>query len=219
MKALVINISFILFSTSCGYQQTLREHCRIGDTQTCDNIFGRNQADIDETQNARLKQNEAEILTLTTVVNGLIADIKQVEQNLSQTITMINLVNTLLLQQGADIDILNQMLVDLDQDVVIIQNNIAYEQARINSLQIDIAQLQQQDSVVETVYPCGDNPNKFDEGLLKMKSGKLIAYFESGSNRFLTVLSSGAYRTTDYSPYCNFSINAQNQIINAIRSN
>ena len=35
----------------CGYQQSLREACHINDL-TCDNLFGRNQQEIDERQDA-----------------------------------------------------------------------------------------------------------------------------------------------------------------------
>jgi hypothetical protein len=53
--------------------------------------------------------------------------------------------------------------------------------------------------------PCGDSPD-FDEILLKLADGTVLAYFESGSNRFLTTLRPGTYRTTDGSN-CVFTLN------------
>ena len=204
----------LVLLASCGYQRTLREHCHLGDTQTCDNLFGVNQEDIDADQEARLKLNEKEIQSLSTMVSSLIKDLNQVEFALNQSNTMINLLHPMALQQGADITAINQMLVDLNQDVVDLEKKIAYEQTRITSIQSDIAALQLQDGVVETIYPCGDRANVFDEAILKMKSGKLIAYFEGkGQERFLTILTPGSYRTTDQKLYCYFSVNSAGQLV------
>lgn len=60
------------------------------------------------------------------------------------------------------------------------------------------------DAVIEIVDPCGDGAG-FDEILLVLSSGEIVAYFESGGNRFLTVLVNGNYRTTD-AQACNFTI-------------
>jgi len=70
---------------------------------------------------------------------------------------------------------------------------------------LKLAELESNDSIVEFVDPCGDNPNKFDEILMVTSTGKYVAYFESGGERFLTVLPNGSYRTTD-AQKCNFSI-------------
>jgi hypothetical protein len=61
-----------------------------------------------------------------------------------------------------------------------------------------------QDTVMAVYDPCGDSPG-FDEILLKLADGTVLAYFESGSNRFLTVLRPGTYRTTDGSN-CTFTL-------------
>lgn len=61
-----------------------------------------------------------------------------------------------------------------------------------------------QNAVVQVFDPCGDAPG-FDEVILKLADGTLISYFESGSNKFLTVLKPGTYRTTDGSG-CTFTI-------------
>lgn len=63
-------------------------------------------------------------------------------------------------------------------------------------------------SIVNSVDPCGDDPNHFDEILLVTAGGDYVAYFEDGGKRFLTILECGKmYRTTDKQA-CNFKINA-----------
>jgi hypothetical protein len=67
-----------------------------------------------------------------------------------------------------------------------------------------------QNAVVEVYDPCGDSPG-FDEVILKLADGTLMSYFESGSNRFLTILRPGTYRTTDGSN-CIFTIRSDGSI-------
>ncbi len=195
---------------SCGYQRTLRTHCHIGDTQTCDNLFGVNQEERDE-------QQDKEIDSLQAMLTELVKDVRSVEAQATQQQQMLDLLDVMAQQQGANITAINQMLVEVNQDLVDVQNSIAYEQTRINGLAVDVANLNAQDGVIESVYPCGDRENRFDEAFLRMKSGKLIAYFESGGDRHLTALTPGNYRTTDSAPYCYFTLNSQQQIVDARR--
>ena len=58
---------------------------------------------------------------------------------------------------------------------------------------------------LDVIDPCGDEPNRLDEVLIILDSGKILAYYEHGRKRFLTVLKPGSYRTTDYQR-CSFSI-------------
>lgn len=60
------------------------------------------------------------------------------------------------------------------------------------------------DSIVQIIDPCGD-ASGHDEILLILSTGEVLAYFESGSNRFLSVLENGNYRTTD-AQQCNFTV-------------
>ena len=57
---------------------------------------------------------------------------------------------------------------------------------------------------LDFIDPCGDNPGKFDEVLVKTDAG-IAGYFEQGNQRFLTILTDGDYITTD-SQQCRFSI-------------
>lgn len=69
------------------------------------------------------------------------------------------------------------------------------------------AALELEDRVIGIYDPCPlVASTSFKESLFQMSSGKLVAYFEDGNKRFLTVLKTGtAYRTTD-SRACVFSI-------------
>jgi len=68
-----------------------------------------------------------------------------------------------------------------------------------------------QNAILEIIDPCGDNPGQFDEVLFRLSSGEVVAYFEQGSKRFLTVLNPGNYRTTD-TQNCNFTITEDMQV-------
>lgn len=71
-------------------------------------------------------------------------------------------------------------------------------------------------SVVGLVDPCGDFPG-FDEVLLRLGTGQLLAHYSSGNgnNRveFLALVEQGNYTTTDGSG-CHFSVDSDNQIYN-----
>lgn len=63
--------------------------------------------------------------------------------------------------------------------------------------------------VVQIIDPCGDTPAVYDEVILKMADGSLIASFSdnsSGKNTRLSILVDGNYSTTDGSG-CSFSVN------------
>jgi len=59
-------------------------------------------------------------------------------------------------------------------------------------------------AVVDIIDPCGDSPG-FDEVLLRLANGQLLAHFASGSLQFLTLVPDGSYVTTD-SQQCHFTV-------------
>ena len=59
--------------------------------------------------------------------------------------------------------------------------------------------------ITELIDPCGDDVNEFDEILLVLGDGSIVAYMEDGGTRFLSTLQDGNYRTTDEQE-CNFSV-------------
>lgn len=207
-----------MLTVNCGYQRTLREHCKIGDTQTCDNLFGINQFEVDDLQNTQIKANSEQILKLSSALSELAVTANISQQQYSQTQSILSMLTLMINQQGADVSAINLMISNMNVQIQQQGQTIIDQQIQINELAQDIADLQnEQDPVIETQYPCGDASGRFDEAVLKLSSGKLLAYFESSGNRFLTELTPGSYRSTDYSPYCYFTVNANNEIVNARR--
>jgi len=59
-------------------------------------------------------------------------------------------------------------------------------------------------NVTEIIDPCGDGPG-FDEIILKLANGQLLAHFSSGGLQFLSLIPDGNYVTTDQQA-CQFSV-------------
>jgi hypothetical protein len=51
-------------------------------------------------------------------------------------------------------------------------------------------------TVTEIIDPCGNSPG-FDEVLLRLHNGQIMAHYAQGALQFLTILSPGTYRVTD----------------------
>lgn len=69
-------------------------------------------------------------------------------------------------------------------------------------------------SIVEVIDPCGNAAGVYDEVILKMANGTLIASFSennNGKNTRLSVLPQGNYQTTDGTS-CNFSVSNTNNV-------
>jgi len=95
----------------------------------------------------------------------------------------------------------------------IIKSGHEAQQLQINALQTQLTALASQQNPVEIIDPCGDLVGQYDEVLIRIDDGRLVAYFESGGTRFLTVLIPNvAYRTTD-AQACNFQIDNANQVV------
>jgi len=84
-------------------------------------------------------------------------------------------------------------------------------QVQTNDVVVQLVEVQTEYRVTELLDPCGNHPSNFDEILLRTSSGDIIAYFESGGNRFLSVLPQGSYGTTD-GTNCSFSIDSQKRL-------
>lgn len=65
-------------------------------------------------------------------------------------------------------------------------------------------------TVTEMINPCGDAPG-YDEVLLRLANGQLIAHYSSGNRQFLTVLAPGTFRTTD-GTNCTFTVHPDMQV-------
>lgn len=105
-------------------------------------------------------------------------------------------VNTLTLIQG--------------QDATTLLGLITATQASANIALVQIATLQSEQRIVAVLDPCGDTEG-FDEVILRTSNNQLLAYYESGKDRFLTMLGQGSYETTDDSE-CRFTVDSSGQI-------
>jgi len=76
---------------------------------------------------------------------------------------------------------------------------------RLAELEIELETVNQQVKILEdagmavneVINPCGDDVGQFDEVLMKLSSGQIVAFFEQGTKRFLSILEDGVYQTTD----------------------
>lgn len=100
-------------------------------------------------------------------------------------------------------DILGQIEALQDKDVLL-DADIADIQSQLDSLD-NLSNL----SIAEIIDPCGDNVGYFDEVLLKLNDNTILAYFEHGNRKGLSVLSNGNYETQD-DQKCEFNVNNGN---------
>lgn len=203
---LLVLMWFLTSLIGCGFQRALRTHCKIGDEQMCDELFGVNQYEIDAAQDKATEDLAREVESIKSTLDMLIKE----SESYATEIKALKAIVQLLRQ---DLDANYDYIISLNEDIMHMQEQVNNQQVIINNHQAELVQLSMQDSIIEMYDPCGDGAG-FDEVLLKTKSGKLIAYFESGSNRFLTVLQKNtSYRTTDNSR-CYFTLNNDGQVVN-----
>lgn len=65
-------------------------------------------------------------------------------------------------------------------------------------------------AVVSVIDPCGTSSG-FNEILLKLANGQIIAHYSQGNKEFLSFIGPGSYVTTDFSP-CYFTVHADMSI-------
>lgn len=208
----VLLLVFFLTNVGCG---TARANCRLGG-QICDTLLGKDaQEAFDRLDNMQetVEQIQKEIVTLSTQVNYMIANIQ------ADGVQLLTLQNVLTILQSTVTSNESTTLAainNLNTQIAQIESRVTYNDTRIADMLLDIVRLQQQEDVLEYIIPCGDRANAFDEVIVRTSSGKLLAYFESGGNRFLTLLTPGNYNTSD-GGNCKFTVNGLNQIVNAHR--
>lgn len=66
--------------------------------------------------------------------------------------------------------------------------------------------------IIELINPCGGaGQGFFDEVLLKLRNGMILAHYSDGSKQFLTIVLPGSYQTTD-GYHCNFIVHSDGSI-------
>lgn len=154
--------------------------------------------------------------TLQDQVNSLNERVSAIELEIDTQIVYINDLQSQIDALGSDLDALDAytrfQVEDLWRELFFANNKINQLIVDLVALRVRVEGLEATDTAVELLDPCGNGPG-FDEVLVRMKSGKVVAYFESGSNRFLSVLTPNQqYRTTD-GTNCNFRVDAQGNLL------
>lgn len=90
--------------------------------------------------------------------------------------------------------------------------SISALQASANSTQTQMAALNSNLQIKGLLNPCGDSAG-YDEVLVRFSDGSVMAYFETGGKRHLTVLTPGVqYQTTD-ADSCQFKVNSSGALV------
>jgi mannitol-specific phosphotransferase system IIBC component len=179
------------------------------------------------TQDATLNDHENRIASLENSFVSLELDINEhsasllaIQTDLADATGAMALLQSQLDDQDADIDVLQNDIADLqaqidaldiqasttDGTVTLIQQTMNTTQLQLTNLML---QLQGEDRVTSMIDVCGDAPGIYDEVLLKTSQGSIIAYFEQGNNRRLSVVPNGVFQVTDGSG-CVFTVNNGN---------
>jgi hypothetical protein len=88
--------------------------------------------------------------------------------------------------------------------VAALEADLVEQQAAIDELVVELAVVQGYSNIESLIDPCGDGDG-YDEILIKLSTGEIIAYFQHGNDRHLAILPNGSYQTTDKDK-CNFTV-------------
>ncbi len=202
MRLLII----ILLVVSCGKREPLgfawREITTVNEAHRRINNTNR-ELELQEKQLEKIKQQIEELYSLIASNVVAIDDLNAVAVQLQE---QSDLLKTAMEESNQDTSAeIASLMASNEANITSINNTIESIENDILLSQIRISQLESNENITDIIDPCGDKANAFDEVILKTSSGKLMAYFESGSKRFLTILSNGSYRTTD-AQTCSFDV-------------
>lgn len=210
----VVTAALLYTCSGCGYRQSMRIGCH-WDTQICDNLFGKDEYELQNQVNQNTKDItdiKKELETMQTMLDMSIQDISLYQQQLTTLQSLVAILQVSTINN-------EETIVDLQEQIDTLNDRIDYQQVIVNNMQIELGNLAiSGDPIVEYIYPCGKRNGYFDEILMKTKLGKYITYMETvgASKRFLTILlDNTTYVLTDGSN-CTFLLQ-QGQILNAHR--
>lgn len=153
-----------------------------------------------------LEDNDADLQAQINIINGsltsTINNVSSIQLSLTAALNSISALQSTDASLQAQIDNLLGRIEVLES---------ADYQTQINNLVVNLANLSNEveGSITRIWDPCGDHAGNFDEVILQTNDGTFMAYFESGSKRFLSVLGNGTYQTTD-NQACVFNISGTN---------
>jgi hypothetical protein len=194
----------LLFLTSCGVTEALNKNCGSDIRMGCNFLFGMKDADQDSTTAEVVAKNieqDAKIKTLENNISDTIENIRNLSESVTEASAGISENRSAILSLQSSTVINTIQLLNLSSSLTVLNGNLSGLQGQITALTSSLNK-----TIVDVKDPCG-NGSGFDEVILKTKDGKYIGYFEQGSQRFLSILENGSYRTTD-GMGCYFSVSA-----------
>lgn len=139
-------------------------------------------------------------------LEAMLADYRAGMQVLSDSLN--DLTNAFQRLRGQVEEVDEVLLAELEQAVANLSAQQAQSEMNINNLVIQLAQLSGYTHIDEIIDPCGDTVGKYDEVLLRLSDGSIIASFSdsaSGQNTRFALIPNGSYQTTDGTS-CRFSV-------------
>ena len=163
--------------------------------------------------NEKIADLATRVYSLELKVESSIVTIESLEQSLLDTQDFLDAQIAALEEVDADHQAEIQSLITQGTNAYnALMDDITEAQADVNNALSQLAVLNGYDNVVAFIDPCPTVPTTgYREVLMKTSSGKLVAYFESGSQRHLSPLVNGVFRSTD-SRACNFTVQNGNVI-------
>lgn len=187
MKSTLLMILTLLTLASCG------QYAKQTDMDNLEERVTTTEVKISDLEN-KVSANLSSISNLAISADSSSEEIAALNEALAQSNEETSgAILALITQHSANYNSLNAIIETL--------------QGQTTSLLAKQASLELEDRVVGIFDPCPTvSSTKFKESFFEMSSGKLVAYFEDGNKRFLTVLKTGtSYRTTD-SRACLFTL-------------
>ena len=206
----------LLGLTSCGKNEMLRTNLRAlagvnekADKAPVADLAGR----VGDLEN-RMSSLENKFSTLEGDLDGLSVsyatlssaiDATQIEldalsdQNSTEHAQLQALINA----QNARLNTVNSLITSL-------QTSANQTQSELTDL---VESLDAENRVVGYLDPCGDHAGQYDEVLMVTSQGKVVAYFENGTKRHLSLLLPNAYYRTTDAQACIFRVDASGRLM------
>jgi hypothetical protein len=194
----------MLMLSGCGAVTAPQYMCTGGDLKPiCQAMFGYG-ADNEARDDAQDKLIRSLDNKLIDHINNQQMLLNIVQSNIA---AMSVVISTLDAEEEDDVAALEQLIANQLALSSSLASDISSLQDEVDDQAADIAELETHESITEFIDPCGDSTG-YDEIVLRTRSGKLVAFFENGTKRFLSLLTPGSYMTTD-SFACSFNVTSE----------
>lgn len=138
-------------------------------------------------QNDKIEELEKRIIAVENTLNSNINTMF----NTSEKITSLQYqLDSLSSKESAD-------YINLQSQIASALSNISTIQTIVNTQTTTLVTLQTNENITAFHDFCGNKPGFYNEVGMITSSGKIVVYFESSGNRFLSILRDGSYMTSD----------------------